>query len=91
MILIYFMNKFLLPLFTLIYILSLTTFSNARSNKAVVDEVLGFMIGGDGGWSSFAIDYEIDDCVITYTQNFMGSTLLATYDFNKALWNSAAS
>ena len=63
----------------------------SRVNEDVVHDALGFMIGGDGGWSSFAIEYEIDDCVITYTQNFMGSTLLATYDFNKALWNSAAS
>ena len=87
----YSMNKLLFSLITLIYILFLTSTSNARTNKAVVDEALGFMIGGDGGWNSFAIDYEIDDCVISYTQNFMGSTLLATYNFNKALWNSAAS
>ena len=86
-----YMNKFFLSLITLFYILFLTSVSNAKTNKAIVDEALGFMIGGDGGWSSFAIDYEIDDCVISYTQNFMGSTLLATYDFNKALWNSAAS
>ena len=85
------MSKFILSLITLIYILFLSSVSNARTNNAVVDEALGFMIGGDGGWNSFAIDYEIEDCVISYTQNFMGSTLLATYDFNKALWNSAAS
>ena len=85
------MNKIFLSLITLFCILFLTSVSNARTNKAVVDEALGFMIGGDGGWSSFAIDYEIDDCVISYTQNFMGSTLLAIYDFNRALWNSAAS
>ena len=91
MIIFYRMKKLFLSLITFICILSLTSVSNARTNKAVIDEALGFMIGGDGGWSSFAIDYEIDDCVITYTQNFMGSTLLATYDFNKALWNSAAS
>ena len=53
------MNKLFFSLITLIYILSLTSVSNARTNKAVVDEALGFMIGGDGGWSSFAIEYEI--------------------------------
>ena len=87
----YSMNKLLFSLITLIFILFFISALNARTNKSVFDEALGFMIGGDGGWSSFAIDYEIDDCVISYTQNFMGFTLLATYDFNKALWNSAAS
>ena len=64
---------------------------NAKPNKSIIDEALGFMIGGDGGWQSFAIDYQIDDCVVSYSQNFMGSILVATYDFNKAYWNSAAS
>ena len=85
------MKKFYLSLIALIYILFLTSISNAKPNKTIVDEALGFMIGGDGGWESFVIDYQIDGCVISYTQNFMGSTLLATYDFNKALWNSASS
>ena len=85
------MNKLCLSIIALIYILFLTSISNARTNKTIIDEALGFMIGGDGSWESFAINYKIDGCVISYTQNFMGSTLLATYDFNKALWNSAAS
>ena len=53
MILIYRMNKLFFSLITLIYILFFTSVSNARTNKAVVDEALGFMIGGDGKKSKY--------------------------------------
>ena len=36
-------------------------------------------------------EYEIDGCVSTYVQPFGDLNLIAIYDFNKALWNSAAS
>ena len=61
-------NKFKLFIFLFsLFIFSTNLFIkpiNANKNDVRIKEALGFMIGGDGGWSSFAIDYEIDDCVI---------------------------
>ncbi len=68
------------------------SFSSAfsRVNEDVVHDALGFMLGGDSGWSSVTDEYEIDGCVTTYIQTLMDTTLIAIYDFDKALWNSAA-
>ena len=65
--------------------------SFSRVNQQVVHDALGFMIGGDSGWGAVTNEYEIDGCVTTYVQPFGDLNLIAIYDFNKALWNSAAS
>ena len=69
------------------------SFSSAfsRINEDVVHDALGFMLGGDSGWGAVTNEYEIDGCVTTYVQPFGDMNLIAIYDFNKALWNSAAS
>ena len=69
------------------------SFSSAfsRINEEVVHDALGFMLGGDSGWGAVTNEYEIDGCIITYVQPLMDMTAIAIYDFNKALWNSAAS
>ena len=69
------------------------SFSSAfsRVNENVVHDALGFMIGGDGGWGAVTNEYEIDGCVATYVQALGDLNLIAIYDFNKALWNSASS
>ena len=69
------------------------SFSSAfsRVNENVVHDALGFMIGGDGGWGAVTNEYEIDGCVATYVQALGDMNLIAIYDFNKALWNSASS
>ena len=69
------------------------TYSNSfsRVNEQVVHDALGFMIGGDSGWGAVTNEYEINDCVTTYVQPLGDLNLIAIYDFNKALWNSAAS
>ncbi len=69
------------------------SFSSAFSkvNEDVVHDALGFMLGGDSGWGAITNDYEINDCIITYVQPLMDMSVIAIYDFNKALWNSAAS
>ncbi len=79
-------------IFVFLAFLSLS-FSSAfsRVNEDVVHDALGFMIGGDSGWGAVTNEYEIDGCVTTYVQPFMDMNLVAIYDFNKALWNSAAS
>ena len=64
--------------------------SFSRVNEQVVHDALGFMLGGDSGWGSLTTEYETDRCIIRYVQSLMDTTLIATYDFNKALWNSAA-
>jgi hypothetical protein len=76
----------------LITILSFT-YSNSfsRVNEQDVHDALGFMLGGDSGWGAVTNEYEIDGCVTTYVQPFGNLNLIAIYDFNKALWNSAAS
>ena len=63
----------------------------SRVNEEVVHDALGFMLGGDSGWGAVTNEYEIDGCVTTYVQPFGDMNLIAIYDFNKALWNSAAS
>ena len=73
--------------------LLILSFSSAfsRVNENVVHDALGFMIGGDSGWGAVTNEYEIDGCVTTYVQPFGDLNLIAIYDFNKALWNSASS
>ena len=76
---------------TLIVFFSLTySYSFSRVNEEVVHDALGFMLGGDSGWGSVTNEYEIDGCIIRYVQPLGDTTLIALYDFNKALWNSAA-
>ena len=76
---------------TLIVFFSFTySYSFSRVNEEVVHDALGFMLGGDSGWGSVTNEYEIDGCIIRYVQPLMDTTLIAFYDFNKALWNSAA-
>ena len=77
---------------TLIVFFNFTySYSFSRVNEEVVHDALGFMIGGDSGWGAVTNEYEIDGCVATYVQPFGDLNLIAIYDFNKALWNSAAS
>ena len=77
---------------TLIVFFSFTySYSFSRVNEEVVHDALGFMIGGDSGWGSVTNEYEIDGCVATYVQALGDLNLIAIYDFNKALWNSASS
>jgi len=73
--------------------LLILSFSSAfsRVNENVVHDALGFMIGGDSGWGAVTNEYEIDGCVATYVQALGDLNLIAIYDFNKALWNSASS
>ena len=75
--------------FTFLFLSFSSAFS--RVNENVVHDALGFMIGGDSGWGAVTNEYEIDGCVATYVQPFGDMNLIAIYDFNKALWNSAAS
>ena len=83
------MFKKIFIFFTVLSFTSSSAFS--RVNEEIVHDALGFMLGGDSGWGAVTNEYEIDGCVITYVQPFMGLNLIAIYDFNKALWNSAAS
>ena len=77
---------------TLIVFFSFTySYSFSRVNEEVVHDALGFMIGGDSGWGAVTNEYEIDGCVTTYVQALGDMNLIAIYDFNKALWNSASS
>ena len=77
---------------TLIVFFSFTySYSFSRVNEEVVHDALGFMLGGDSGWGSVTNEYEIDGCVATYVQALGDLNLIAIYDFNKALWNSASS
>ena len=78
-------------LITLIIIFSKLNFLYSKPNDQVIHDALGFMLGGDNGWDGVATEYQIDGCIITYVQNFMGNNLIAIYDFDKAMWNSAAS
>ncbi len=79
-------------IFVLISFFSLTCSNSfSRVNEQVVHDALGFMLGGDSGWGAVTNEYEIDGCVSTYVQPFGDLNLIAIYDFNKALWNSAAS
>ena len=81
-----------IKILTLIVFFSFTySYSFSRVNEEVVHDALGFMIGGDSGWGAVTNEYEIDGCVTTYVQPFGDLNLIAIYDFNKALWNSAAS
>ena len=83
------MKKLLFIFFLVIF--SKVTLLHSKANEHVIHDALGFMLGGDYGWDGVATEYEIDGCLITYVQNLMGNNLFAIYDFNKALWNSAAS
>ena len=77
---------------TLIVFFTFTySYSFSRVNEEVVHDALGFMIGGDSGWGAVTNEYEIDGCVATYVQALGDMNLIAIYDFNKALWNSASS
>ena len=78
---------------TLIVFFSFTySYSFSRVNEEVVHDALGFMLGGDSGWGAVTNEYEINGCIITYVQPVdFNITGIAIYDFNKALWNSAAS
>ena len=77
---------------TLIVFFTFTySYSFSRVNEEVVHDALGFMIGGDSGWGAVTNEYEIDGCVATYVQALGDLNLIAIYDFNKALWNSASS
>ncbi len=83
------MKSFLFVFFLVIF--SKVTFLHSKANDQVIHDALGFMLGGDSGWDGVATEYQIDGCIITYIQNLMGNNLIAIYDFDKALWNSAAS
>ena len=63
----------------------------ANENENRVNEALGFMIGGDGGWESFSTFHEVKGCNITYHQMFLGFKLIVNYNFNKVFWKSASS
>ena len=88
-------NKFNL----FIFLFSLCIFStnlfikpiNANKNDVRIKEALGFMIGGDAGWNSFATFYEVKGCKVTYHQLFLGMKLVVNYDFDKVFWKSASS
>ncbi len=75
--------------FTFLFFSFSSAFSRVSEN--VVHDALGFMIGGDSGWAAVTNEYEIDGCVATYVQALGDMNLIAIYDFNKALWNSASS
>ena len=83
------MFKRILILITFFSFINSNSFS--RVSEQDVHDALGFMLGGDSGWGAVTNEYEIDDCVTTYVQPFGDLNLIAIYDFNKALWNSAAS
>ncbi len=83
------MYKKIFIFFALLFFSFSSAFS--RVNEEVVHDGLGFMLGGDSGWGAISNEYEIDGCVTTYVQPFVDMNLIAIYDFNKALWNSAAS
>ena len=72
-------------------ILSKIPVSYSKPNDQVIHDALGFMLGGDYGWNNVATEYQIDGCLISYVQDFMGMSLIAVYDFDKAFWNSASS
>ena len=63
----------------------------ANENENRVNEALGFMIGGDGGWKSFSTFHEVKGCNVTYHQMFLGFKLIVNYNFNKVFWKSASS
>ncbi len=77
--------------FSFLIIFTNISISYSKPNNQIIHEALGFMLGGDYGWDAVATEYEIDGCYITYLQDFMGMSLIAIYDFDKAFWNSAAS
>ena len=71
----------------LIFILTFLGTNTANSKN--LDSALGFMLGGDGGWSNVATFHEIKKCTLEYHQQFMGINLIVKYDFDKAIWKSA--
>ena len=72
-------------------IFSKISVSHSKPNDQIIHDALGFMLGGDNGWSIVATEYQIDGCRIAYVQDFMGMSLIAAYDFDKAFWKSASS
>ena len=73
--------------FKVINIIDLIIFTNisisySKPNNQIINEALGFMLGGDYGWDAVATEYAIDGCYITYLQDFMGMSLIAIYDFD---------
>ena len=75
--------KFCIFLFSLFFSISNIHVKPIKANENVskVNEALGFMIGGDGGWESFSSFHEIQGCKVTYHQTFMGMKLIVDYCF----------
>ncbi len=90
------MNKIILMLKKIFILFCLIVFSKisisySKPNNQTIHDALGFMLGGDYGWDNVATEYQIEGCLISYVQDFMGMSLIAIYDFDKAFWNSAVS
>ena len=72
----------------LLLVLSPTVAMSANSN--VIKGAMGFMMGGDSGWTGAGVtDVKVDGCKVTYTGNAMGIPVVITRDLNKANYNSA--
>mgnify|MGYP001183043107 FL=1 len=83
------LKKIIISSFFLIF--SQTSIIHSKPNYQVIHDALGFMLGGDYGWDNVATEYQIEGCMVSYVQDFMGLSLIAVYDFDKAFWNSASS
>ena len=80
-----------ITLIIFLLVMSKISILHSKPNDQIIHDALGFMLGGDYGWDSVATEYQIEGCLVSYVQDFMGMTLIAIYDFDKAFWNSAAS
>ena len=66
-------NKFKFIFLFSLFIFSLNLFIKpiyANKNDVRIKEALGFMIGGDAGWNSFATFYEVKGCNVPITNCF---------------------
>ena len=50
----------------------ITSSAATAADKEVVLGALGFMMGGDNGWSAVSDNYKADGCKVTYVQSVMG-------------------
>ena len=70
----------------LLLVAMLFPFSVSANNE--VEGALGFMLGGDGGWSAITQDYKVDGCKGYYVQKVATVKLTVNFDFDKANYNS---
>ena len=59
-----------------------------KVDNEVVSDAVGFMLGGERGWKSFATAYKVEGCKVEYEQEFGELEIYRRYDFSKANYKS---